>query len=34
MFDDLRKDTNDDQSSFFQDDLADICVNMAAVLGF
>lgn len=24
MFDDLRKDSNDDQSSFFQDDLADI----------
>jgi hypothetical protein len=24
MFDDLRKDSSDDQSSFFQDDLADI----------
>ena len=24
MFDDLRKDSNDDKSSFFQDDLADI----------
>jgi len=24
MFDDLRKDANDDQSSFFQEDLADI----------
>ena len=24
MFDDLRKDSNEDQSSFFQDDLADI----------